>query len=163
MFLQSFPIFLALADDNHNKTRVYALDALHALVCAAKTLDKIDADIINNVTRGMKLKIYNNFKTLMNNVKYLVTLDRLNDNPGNTRFKAIQLLKVTYKNPLPPDYLVHYEAHITQLYKTIVIFLDDEDIQQLILGNILYIDILTIRLNIFQHLCYNHSIIYITL
>lgn len=31
--------------------------------------------------------------------------------------------------------MVHYEAHITQLYKTIAIFLDDEDIQQLILGN----------------------------
>lgn len=34
--------------------------------------------------------------------------------------------------------MVHYETHITQLYKTIVIFLDDEDIQQLIFGNDTY-------------------------
>lgn len=31
--------------------------------------------------------------------------------------------------------MLHYEAHVTQLYKTLVIFLDDEDIQQLILSN----------------------------
>lgn len=31
--------------------------------------------------------------------------------------------------------MVHYEAHVTHMYKTIIIFLDDEDIQQSILGN----------------------------
>lgn len=50
---KSFPIFLALADDNHCKTRAYALDTLHSLVCAAKNLDKITADTINNITRGI--------------------------------------------------------------------------------------------------------------
>lgn len=59
----------------------------------------------------------------------------MNDNPGNTRFKAINLLKVIYTKPLPNDYMVDYEGHVTQLYKTVVIFLDDEDIQQLVLGN----------------------------
>jgi len=44
---------LALADDNHCKTRAYALDTLHSLVCAAKNLDKINADTINNITRGI--------------------------------------------------------------------------------------------------------------
>jgi len=44
---------LALADDNHCKTRAYALDTLHCLICAAKSLDKINADTINNVTRGI--------------------------------------------------------------------------------------------------------------
>lgn len=64
-----------------------------------------------------------------------MALARLNDNPGNTRFKAIKLLKITFIKPLPDDYMVHYESHITHLYKTIIIFLDDEDIQQSILGN----------------------------
>ncbi|KAE9539721.1 hypothetical protein AGLY_004973 [Aphis glycines] len=109
----SFPIFLALADDNHCKTRAYALDTLHCLICAAKSLNKLNADTINNVTR--------------------VALARLNDNPGNTRFKAINLIKATYTQPLPNDYMVHYEAHVAQLYKTLVIFLDDQDIQQSIL------------------------------
>jgi len=59
----------------------------------------------------------------------------LNDNPGNTRFKAINLIKATYTQPLPNDYMMHYEAHVAQLYKTLVIFLDDQDIQQSILGN----------------------------
>lgn len=66
---------------------------------------------------------------------YLVALARLNDNPGITRSKAISLIKVIYTQPLPNDYMIHYEAHVIQLYKTIIIFLDDDDIQQLILGN----------------------------
>lgn len=45
-------MFLALADDNHSKTRAYALDALHSLVSAAKQLSKVDSETINNVTRG---------------------------------------------------------------------------------------------------------------
>lgn len=45
-------MFLALADDNHSKTRAYALDALYSLVTAAKKLSKMDAENINNVTRG---------------------------------------------------------------------------------------------------------------
>jgi len=49
---------LALADDNHSKTRAYALDALHSLIFAAKKLDVIDADTINNVTRGIFMKVY---------------------------------------------------------------------------------------------------------
>ncbi|XP_050431028.1 dynein axonemal assembly factor 5 [Adelges cooleyi] len=110
---QSFPIFLALADDNHSKTRAYALDCLQYFVTAAKKMNVIDADKINNVTR--------------------VALARLNDNPGITRFKAIMLLKAVYTKPLPTDYLLHYEGHVTQLYKTMVIFLDDENIQQPIL------------------------------
>lgn len=44
---------MALADDNHSKTRAYALDTLHSLVSAAKDLDKIDADTINYVARGI--------------------------------------------------------------------------------------------------------------
>jgi len=43
---------LALADDNHTKTRIYALDALHSLVSAAKKLGHINDDTINNITRG---------------------------------------------------------------------------------------------------------------
>lgn len=74
-------------------------------------------------------------KQLNKPLEYLVALARLNDNPGSTRFKAIDLLKVAYAKPLPTDYIMHYEAHITQLYKTLIIFLDDEDIQQLVLGN----------------------------
>ncbi|CAI6366577.1 unnamed protein product [Macrosiphum euphorbiae] len=110
----SFPIFLALADDNHCKTRAYALDTLHSLVCAGKNVDKINADTIQNITR--------------------VALARLNnDNPGNTRFKAINLIKATYTQPLPKNYLVRYEARVAQLYKTVIIFLDDQDIQQSIL------------------------------
>jgi len=131
---------LALADDNHNKTRAYALDALHCLVCAAKKSDEIDADIINNITRGILVIIYKIINIIfltLNVIMYLVALARLNDNPGNTRLKAINLLKVTYTKPLPKDYMVHYEAHVTLLYKTVVIFLDDEDIQQLVLGDIL--------------------------
>jgi len=49
---------LALADDNHSKTRGYALDALHSLISAAKKLDEVDADTINNVTRGILMKVY---------------------------------------------------------------------------------------------------------
>lgn len=71
----------------------------------------------------------------INICKNLVALARLNDNPGNTRFKAINLIKASYTQPLPDEYMVHYEAHVAQLYKTLVIFLDDQDIQQSILGN----------------------------
>lgn len=46
-------MFLALADDNHCKTRAYALDALHTLVKAKKELNKMEPDTINNITRGM--------------------------------------------------------------------------------------------------------------
>lgn len=129
---------MALADDNHSKTRAYALDALHTLVCAAKKLDIIDADVINNVTRGELFLGKIHFKSdnwLTNNIICLVALARLNDNPGKTRSKAIHLLKATYAKPLPNDYTVHYEAHVDQLYKTVVIFLDDEDIQQPVFGN----------------------------
>ncbi|VVC44258.1 Armadillo-type fold,Armadillo-like helical [Cinara cedri] len=142
---QSIPIFLALADDNHSKTREYALDALNTLVYAAKKLDKIDADTINNITR--------------------VALARLNDNPGSTRFKAINLIKVTYTEPLPNDYMVHYEAHITQLYKTIVIFLDDEDLQKLVLDLLKELSwmkpedlIKHINVNVFSHKHYAQNL-----
>ena len=61
---------MALADDNHCKTRTYALDTLHSLVCAAKNLDKINADTINNVTRGIvKDKNACELITLIFNVK----------------------------------------------------------------------------------------------
>lgn len=56
-------MFLALADDNHIKTRVYALDSLHCLVSAAKKMDKIDADTINNITRGI---IFDKYIQIMN-------------------------------------------------------------------------------------------------
>lgn len=47
----------------HIKTRVYALDSLHCLVSAAKKMDKIDADTINNITRGI---IFDKYIQIMN-------------------------------------------------------------------------------------------------
>lgn len=62
---------MALADDNHSKTRQYALDALNTLVYAAKKSGKIDADIINNITRGILFKkIFMNDKKLMKNINF---------------------------------------------------------------------------------------------
>lgn len=60
-------MFLALADDNHTKTRIYALDSLHCLVNAAKKMDKIDADTINNITRGIVFKEYTQIMNHYNN------------------------------------------------------------------------------------------------
>ncbi|XP_050523556.1 dynein axonemal assembly factor 5 isoform X2 [Daktulosphaira vitifoliae] len=146
IFKLSFPVFLALADDNHSKTRAYSLDSLHVLTIFAKEMNIMDADTINNITR--------------------VTLTRLNDNPGITRFKAISLLKAIYTNPLPPDYILHYGGHIEQLYKTMIIFLDDEDVQQSIFDALkdlswMQPDVLLKQINVkvFSHKHYAKSLV----
>jgi hypothetical protein len=63
---------LALADDNHNKTRECALDSLYSIVSAAKKSNNIDGDIINNITRGIVLNT--------NNLKNLKIKDKNNEN-----------------------------------------------------------------------------------